>query len=211
MSSTRWAAALIVLTFSQLAAAGAALSGWLRWAGTVSAAYTGPTQSLSDGERVNVVTNLGTMLPMFDYSATGSFEMARAGDARTAWLVGYGARLVIAAIVVANLYVVFATRPRGRPLASRSIPLRLARVGLGLVTVVFAGVVAPLGLMFASIDNDFRRISDDAPARIVGVVLTGPLLLFVAIGLQVLAWWWLVHASGGVRVRIEPSTHHSSG
>jgi hypothetical protein len=111
----------------------------------VSANYAGPTESLSAGERVNVVTNLGTMLPMFDYSATGSFEMAQPGDARTAWLVGYGARLVIAAIVVVNLYVVFATRRRGRPRASRPIPLRMARAGLGLVTTVFAGMVAPWG------------------------------------------------------------------
>jgi len=194
-----------VLTLSQLAAAGAALSGWLRWAGTVPADYAGPTASLSAGERVSVVTNLGTMLPTFDYSATGSFEVARPGDARIAWLVGYGARLMIVAIVVANLYVVFATRRRGRPLSARPIPLRLARAGLGLVTVVFAAVVAPLGLMFASIDNDFRRIADDAPAQIVGVVLTGPLFLLVAVGLQVLAWRWLVQASGGVRVRLEPS------
>src|SRR5688500_13605911 len=138
MSSTRWTAALVALTLSQLAAAAAALSGWLRWAGTVSADYAGPTGSLSAGERIDVVTNLGTMLPMFDYSATGSFELARPGDARTAWLVGYGARLVIAAIVVVNLYAVFATRRRGRPPASRPVPLRAARVGLGLVTVVFA-------------------------------------------------------------------------
>jgi hypothetical protein len=197
MSSMRSAAALAVLTLSQLAAAGAALSGWLRWSGTVPVDYAGPRESLSVGERVDVVTGLGTMLPMFDYSATGSFELARPGDARTAWLVGYGARVMIAAIVVANLYAVFATRRRGRPLGSRQMSLRLARVGLGLVTVVFAGVVAPLGLMFASIDNDFRRIDDDAPAQIVGVALAGPAFLLVAVGLQVLAWWWLVRGPAG--------------
>ncbi len=200
----RWAVALVAFTLSQLAAAAAALSGWLRWAGTVSADYAGPAGTLSVGERVDVGTGLATLLPMFDYRATGSFEMARPGDARTAWLVGYGARVVIAAIVVVNLYAVFATRRRGRPPAPRPVALGLARLGLALVTTVFAVIVAPLGLVFASIDNDFRRIADDAPARIVGVDPAGPLLLLIAVGLQVAAWW-SVRASGGVRGRLEPS------
>lgn len=170
---TLWWAALLIL-LSVVAVVAACLSSWFQWR------HTGSAADLDRGQQ----SGLGLLLAHLDFSAVASFSTATPGDADTVRFIGYPARAVVAGVLIGALVGPvrsweFADSVWLRALFSLTIALTLL---CGLALLSWWATAAGFN------DIEHESISADASVRLTGVLPRGPILLTLAVLLQVGAW-----------------------
>jgi hypothetical protein len=170
-----------LLVLSVVATMAACYSSWFEWKHSGSAAELRPGQW----------TGLGLFLPHFDFSATASFTTATREDWARAGYVGWSARLIVTLVLVATLVELGRTRRAAVSAspASSALPTLFLRALMAVTVISGLWLLVPGWLMARGLyDIEYTRIVADAPVRLVQVLPLGPILLGLAVVLQVAAW-----------------------
>lgn len=167
-----WTATLTLL--SVVAVVAACFVAWFEWR------HTGLAADFDRGQQ----TGLGLLLARLDFSAVASFSTATPSDAATVRSIGFPARAVVAVVLIGAL----AGLVRSWALAVSVWPKVL--FSLIIAVTVFCGLLLLFWLVVAAGFNDieYESVSDDASVRLTRVLPQGPILLTLAVLLQVGAW-----------------------
>lgn len=167
-----WAATLTLL--SVVAVMAACFSAWFQWR------HTGLAADFDQGQR----SGLALLLARLDFSAVASFSTATPEDAATVRYLGYPARAVVAAVLIGALVA-----PVRSWEFANSVWLR-ALFSLTIVFTLLCGLALLSWWAMAAGFNDieYESISADASVRLTRVLPRGPILLTLAVLLQVGAW-----------------------